>query len=244
MIWCLILIASFSVFAALSVSKSKESKVVSTFKYSDPVKITIIGDSLAKGTGDEKGSGISTYLPEYLKNNITKDISVYNAGVDGLKSEGLLEQLKSGQLDDQLKSSQIIVLSIGGNDILSLSKVSNSERLDALKETQEMYMDNLKEIIKAIRDKSPEGFIIFTGLYNPQGDGTNSLNTMLLKLWNNSTKEFVEEDPHSAFIDTLDIFNSDSKNYISSDRLHPNSDGYRAVSEKMAQLIQSKNSSI
>ena len=48
-----------------------------------------MGDSIAKGTGDEKGKGIGGYLVDLLKSQTPKDIKVDNVAVDGYKIDDL-----------------------------------------------------------------------------------------------------------------------------------------------------------
>lgn len=244
LIWFFIFIAisliliglSFSLYNKFSVLNRKEAKDTFAFKHSVPFNILIIGDSIARGAGDETGNGFSTYIPEYLKSNIPGNISVLNAGVDGLKSTGLLEQLKSGKLNSQLAGSNMIVLSIGGNDLLALYSFNDIEKATALKSIQTAYMENLKEILKIIREHSPDSLIVSIGLYNPAEDGVSILNNLLLNNWNDNTRKLVEEETKAVFIETNDIFKTDLKSNISSDKLHPSSFGYRAVSERISKL--------
>ena len=72
--------------------------------FNDPknVKVLILGDSIAKGTGDETFRGIGGYLTDNLKNYTAKDIVVNNLGIDGLKSGELLEQVKGGSLNNEI----------------------------------------------------------------------------------------------------------------------------------------------
>ena len=214
---------------------SKYNEEISPLKSSIPFKIAISGDSIAKGTGDEKTSGFSTYLPEYL--NESKNISAYNAGINELKSSQLLEILKKGQLDSQISNSDMIVLSIGGNDLLTIYNVKDSQKLGTLKNVQAQYLENLNNILQIIRDKSPNSLIVFPGLYNPQEGKTPFLYTMLLNLWNNSTSKLISKYGNTIFINTQDIFQSNIKSYISSDGLHPNSAGYNAISQNIAQML-------
>ena len=242
---CLVIIAVFvasiylynGLFNKPSTLDKKSTSSTFAFKNTQIYNIAIIGDSLAKGTGDEKGSGFATYLPEYLKSSDNENISIYNGGVNGLKSSELIQQLKSAALDSQISGSDLIVVSIGGNDLLNLINVSDNEKLNAFKDTQNTFSHNLKDILSTIREKNPNAILAFTGLYNPREDSLSSVVDIALNKWNNSAKEIIEQDGKSAFIETDDLFKSDLKDYISADTLHPNSAGYEAVSKKIAQLI-------
>lgn len=242
---CLVIIAVFAasiylyngLFNNPNALNKKSTPSTFAFKNTQIFNIAIIGDSLAKGTGDEKGCGFTTYLPEYLKNSGSGNISIYNGGVNGLKSSELIEQLKSGMLDSQISNSDLIVVSIGGNDLLNLIYVSDNQKLNVFKDTQNIFLHNLKDILNAIREKNPNAILAFTGLYNPREDSFSSIVNIALNKWNNNAKELIEQDGKSVFIETDDLFKSNLKNYISTDTLHPSSAGYEAVSKKIAQSI-------
>lgn len=213
-----------------------------SLKHSDSVRVVVIGDSIARGTGDEKGNGFPTYLPDFFKEASINKVKVDNLGVDGLRSSGLLERLKSEEYNSQIANSDLVVLSIGGNDILKLQYVSDITKYgiiyDSLKQIQDKYLVNLNEILKTIREINESASIAFIGLYNPREDMASYANTLLLNMWNHSTIEVLEKDGRAVFIPTQDIFKSDLKNYISSDSLHPNSAGYQAVSDKIAKILE------
>ncbi len=94
-----------------------------------PHKITIFGDSISTGYGLE-GYGHDSPLHGYNEKNyivmnygkmLKEKYSLseyYNLASDGLTSAELLEMLKTGKYDDKLKSSDYIIISIGGNDVL------------------------------------------------------------------------------------------------------------------------------
>jgi len=223
-----------------------QNSILVSYNYSDTIsglmKVVIIGDSIAKGTGDENGSGFSTYLPGYFKEYLLKEVKIDNLGIDELRSTGLLERLKNGEYASQVAECDLVVMSIGGNDILSLQYVTDITKYgilyDTLKEIHDNYLINLKEALRTIRESNERAPIAFIGLYNPREDLASYANTLLLNMWNNSTKQILEEDGRAIFIPTQDIFKSDLKRYISSDTLHPSSTGYQAISERIAESLK------
>jgi Lysophospholipase L1 and related esterases len=205
------------------------------FKTSNPINITIIGDSVARGTGDEKGSGFSTYLPEYIEGKINGNISIYNDGINGLKSSGLVDLLHGKELGKRIADSDLIVISIGGNDILRLNYTEDNKKLSALKSTEDEYLGNLKSVLNLIREKNSGASIVLVGLYNPRQDASPLINT-ILGIWNRDSYNLIKEYSNAYYIDVNDIFKSHMKDYISSDSLHPNSAGYQAVSRAIANI--------
>ncbi len=201
------------------------------------VSITIIGDSIAKGTGDEKGKGLSGYIPDYFKNQTSKDIIVNNAGIPGLHVSGLLEQLQSGKLDMLTSDSDYIVISIGGNDARGISSVNDISKDDEFSSILNRYLSNLKESIKLIRKSNPECIIIFIGLYSPEpGNG----NSRFINEWNYKTESAVDGDINTVFLSTYGTFKLNSNRFIAPDKLHPNSAGYLAISSMISKSVESR----
>jgi len=208
------------------------SKRVNSFQ------VLILGDSIAKGTGDEKGKGFSGYLPESFKNDTSKEILVNNAGIDGLESLGLLEQVQNRSLDKTITESDLILISIGGNDIKSLLSLNDLAKEDAFNTRQDSYLNTLRETLKILRTNSPNSLIIFLGLYNPYEKANSIENTRLLNTWNYNTQQLVEEDGKGIFIPTYDLLKFNLARYIARDGLHPNSAGYQALSNRISKSVE------
>jgi len=207
-------------------------------KNANSFQVLILGDSIAKGTGDEKSKGFSDYLPESFKNDTSKDILVNNAGIDGLESLGLLEQLQSKRLDKSIVDSDFILVSIGGNDIKSILSLNDLAKEDQFKVRQDSYLANLKQTMKELRIANPNSVILFLGLYNPYEIVSSVENNRLLNTWNYNTQQLVEEDGKALFIPTHDLMKFNIGRYIAKDGLHPNSAGYQVLSSRISQSIK------
>lgn len=84
---------------------------------SQQFRIVALGDSLAKGTGDNTGSG-------YVRNTVTGLTAggesarlLGNLGINGLTTDGLEDRLKEPGVQYALRQANVILLSIGGNDL-------------------------------------------------------------------------------------------------------------------------------
>ncbi|HEY9060712.1 MAG TPA: GDSL-type esterase/lipase family protein [Pseudobacteroides sp.] len=202
------------------------------------VKILILGDSIAKGSGDETARGIGGYLPDNLKNYTAKDIVVNNLGIDGLKSGELVEQLKNGSLDNEMLSSDVILISIGGNDLREIQRLSGIDRQNAFRQKQDAYISILKEVTKKVRSTNKDAFLIFVGLYNPYGDENNGDEAQFIHRWNYSTQLVFADDARAAFISTYDLFKLNASRFISADKLHPNSAGYQMIANLISRSLE------
>ncbi|MDR3542550.1 MAG: GDSL-type esterase/lipase family protein [Desulfosporosinus sp.] len=222
--------------APLTQTPAASTKLAS--KNANSLQWLILGDSIAKGTGDEKGQGFSSYLPASFKNDTSKEILVNNAGIDGLESLGLLEQLQTKRLDKAIADSDFILVSIGGNDVRSILSLNDLAKEDQFKVREDSYLANLKQTLQALRNANPNTIVIFLGLYNPYEIINNVEDTRLLNTWNYNTQQLVEEDGKAIFIPTHDLLKFNIGRYIAKDGLHPNSAGYQALSSRISKAVE------
>ncbi|WP_432749595.1 GDSL-type esterase/lipase family protein [Paenibacillus amylolyticus] len=105
---------------ATAPSKDKEGEpaVVENGK----IRMAVIGDSLARGTGDDEGLGFVRRAGNLLKDK-GYDVQVLNnLGVNGLRTDALLEKLDEQGVRYVLQQSNFILLSIGANDLFQGGK--------------------------------------------------------------------------------------------------------------------------
>ena len=224
-----------------TVDKTVAAKTYAVAKDPNSCKILIMGDSIALGTGDEKGKGFSTNLLDNLRPQTTKVLSVDNIAINGLQSDGLMEQLKEEKPKALLAGSDLVVISIGGNDLRELRRSQNSTTLiqNGFKTIEDAYLKNLQEIFGTIRKYSPESYIVFVGLYNPyEKDATSIEDTKYMNTWNYDTQKLFEADDRAIFIPTYDIFKYNLSRFIAADGLHPNSLGYQEVAKRISKSVE------
>lgn len=202
--------------------------------------ILVMGDSLAKGTGDEKGKGFAGDFADLWKAKETKTVKVTNVSVIGDTSSGLVNIVSEEQTLKYIEGSNIVLISIGGNEIKNFTNsdsTSTASNNNAFKITQEKYLSNLKNVFKAIRSKNSKCMIIFVGLYNPFGKNLASDKINLLDNWNYETNKIVSSDSKSIFIPTYDLFKYNTDNYLAIDKFHPNGKGYDAISKRIFEAL-------
>lgn len=93
----------------------------------DKISIVVLGDSIARGYGLEnvETERFSSVLGEKLKLRY-KEVIIDNFGVDGQTGSGLATSLKNGA-PDELKECDVVIISIGGNNVLgSLTEFSGA----------------------------------------------------------------------------------------------------------------------
>ncbi|MEK8214808.1 MULTISPECIES: GDSL-type esterase/lipase family protein [unclassified Paenibacillus] len=106
----------------LSTSLPQETPVP-TAASSDEVKILALGDSLAKGTGDNTGNGFVKRTLDGLSAGGGKAELLGNMGINGLTTAGLQSKLKEEGVRYALRQANVVLVSIGGNDLFRDSDI-------------------------------------------------------------------------------------------------------------------------
>jgi len=201
--------------------------------------ILVLGDSLAKGTGDEKGKGFAGYFSDSWKSkSLDKEIKLTNIAVNGDVSTGLLKIVQTAETTSYIKSSKIIFISIGGNEITKFKNTDMTLATTDVKTVQDSYLNNLKEIYKLIRTNNKSCMVVFIGLYNPFGKEITADKITFLNDWNYRSEELISTDINSIFIPTYDLFKYNLDSYLTVDNFHPNSTGYKAISDRVLEALK------
>ncbi|WP_088227470.1 GDSL-type esterase/lipase family protein [Desulfosporosinus sp. FKB] len=223
--------------AKVIMAQTSGSSTEAELKNTNSLQLLILGDSIAKGTGDEKGKGFSTDLPQAIKTDTPKDILVTDAGINGLESQGLLAQLQNGSLNKPLAGANFILISIGGNDLRTILSLNPQAQEDEFKIKQDSYLSNLKQVLTILRSSNPNAYIVFLGLYNPYEKTTTEEEVSLWQEWNYNTEQLIESNPKAICIPSDDLMKFNLGKYLAPDGLHPNSAGYLALSDRIRKSL-------
>jgi len=206
-------------------------------KPSNALKIIALGDSLTRGTGDIEGKGYVGYVSDQLKQAGT-DVSLINLGIKGLTSSELAEQMKQKEIERQIGQADVILMTIGGNDLFlggqSLTDLSEA----SISTLEEAYMTHLKTIMTNIRAVNTEATVYLLGLYNPFSEFENGeLMSTVVRKWNNKTAEMLAQYSKAVFVPTYDLFQLNAAELLFTDHFHPNEKGYSLMAERVAALV-------
>ena len=207
-------------------------------KKSNSLGLLILGDSIANGTGDETGKGFSVYLPDYLKNQTPKEVVANTIGIDGLHTNGLLELVRGEKLKPALAAADLLLISIGGNDLRQIRRLRGMERDDGFQKTFDSYLSGLTSILRTIRKTNGDALIIFIGLYSPSVQDISRDDIRLLLAWNEGAQKIIEQEGRAIFVPTYDLFKLNVSKYIAFDALHPNAAGYQAIASRIGKNIE------
>ncbi len=195
----------------------------------------IVGDSLGRGTGDETGLGIGgRFVDELRKRNIdTKNI--VNIAVNGARTRDLIKQLDSHNVQMLLAQSNVIIVSIGGNDLWGDNTFRNAPPPNP-EAVMHDVLDRVDQSVRTIRTANPSARIFVIGLYNPFASTPyGKMLTPFVNRWNSLLVERFASDPNVVVVQTSDIFAY--RDRLSFDRFHPGQEGYSLIARRIANAI-------
>lgn len=195
----------------------------------------LLGDSLARGAGDEEGYGISGRLDQELRRRGINARRSYNVAVNGARTRDLLELLERPNIQQLLRESNTIVVSIGGNDLWGGNDWRNAAPPDPEAAMTDV-LTRIEEAIAKIRAANPTGRIFFVGLYNPFAATPNGRDlTALVNRWNARLIEAFGDDPNFTLVATSDLFTH--RDRLALDRFHPGGEGYGLIARRIADAL-------
>ena len=162
----------------------------SSFVYAQEINnITLLGDSITTGYGlSEDEMSYGDYLGSYYSSEVD------NFAVNGLKTDELLVMLDEYETQNSIQQADLVCISIGGNDFLSVleqavSDMGGSISMDngtvslnissdfiskfildyssALSAATTQASDNIKKIKDKVNEINPDAEIIMQTVYNP-----------------------------------------------------------------------------
>jgi lysophospholipase L1-like esterase len=191
----------------------------------------ILGDSLARGTGDETGLGIGGRLVDELRRRKIPTQNLINLAVNGARTRDVLQQIESRNVQVLLGQANVIIVSIGGNDLWG-----DNFRSAPPREPETVIngvIDQITKIVAGIRAANPRARVFIVGLYNPFVTAPfGRALTPLVTDWNARLSEKFAKDPNLVVVQTADLFTW--RDRLSMDRFHPGGEGYALIARRIA----------
>lgn len=218
---------------------TKPDKVEATkvIKLKD-IHYVALGDSLTEGVGDERGN--QGYVGRLKKEMGTwqgvKSVTVTNTAKRGRRSDQLIEQIQSGEIDHALKKADIISLTIGGNDLMKVVRANITDlKKEYFDKERPKFQQRYEKIMKLIRERNPNAPIIIIGVYNPLSIFTKEKSDMntIMNEWNSDIRRFSNQDPYSVYVSVEDLFDSNANMVYHTDFFHPNAKGYDQMTARI-----------
>ncbi len=201
-------------------------------------RILVLGDSLARGTGDSSGKGFAVDVLQAWRRKGAAELT--KLGVGGSESPEVRALAESPAVRARAAEADLILLSVGGNDLshaASAFERSATELADGVNQARDRYVENLRGILRALREANPNAPILVVGLYDPfSGEpGPGRLGSSVVLQWNTLAAETALGFPGVTVVPTFDIFQG-RPDRLAADRYHPNREGYRLIAERMLQI--------
>jgi lysophospholipase L1-like esterase len=201
-------------------------------------RVLVLGDSLARGTGDDSGKGFAVEVVEGLPKERRAQAS--NLAVKGLESTGLAELVASANVRALAGSADLILVSIGANDLSHSIRVGSdpTEAVGAIEEARALYARNLRTILSTLRAANPSAPIVLLSLYDPFGPNAvaGRLGSSVLLQWNSLIQEIAFDYPGVIVVPTFDLFEN-RPDRLAADRYHPNRRGYSEIARRVLQVV-------
>jgi len=202
------------------------------------VNLVAIGDSLAHGLGDASGRGFVGDVSQMYRQQ-GKLVVESNLGIDGLTSRGLRNEVGQPEVQNLLKTANVVLISIGGNDLNNAAGLPNLNRarIDAANQD---FNRNLTDIVTRIRQTNKTAAIVVIGLYNPYGQvsATVQQTNGIVQSWNADEARIVDAVPGAVVVQTFDLFQLHPSDFLYLDHFHPNAAGYTRIANRVWQDLQ------
>jgi lysophospholipase L1-like esterase len=201
--------------------------------------LLVLGDSLARGTGDETGNGFASDVLRSLRRSGAVDMA--NLAVNGAESRDILPLLAGENVRRLAASADWILLSVGGNDLSHAVTGEDGEGaspLPAISGSRARYAGNLREILSRLRQANPRAPIYVVGLYDPFGsEGPQArIGASVILSWNALVEETALSFPNVSVVPTFDLFYR-RPDRLAADHFHPNGKGHQAIADRIVQLL-------
>jgi lysophospholipase L1-like esterase len=178
------------------------------------VKIVLLGDSLAYGTGDESDGGIAGRIRSMLDG-----VESVNLGVNGAVTADVARRLNQTNVRSHLKSADVLVLSIGANDLFRTPGARERAFEDPMKLAEEI-LDRIAHIVAELRRINSGARILLLGGYNPVPDHPRAiLINIYVESWDDMLAPRFGHDANVAVVKTSDLVSG--ANLSRYDRFHP-----------------------
>lgn len=209
-----------------------------------PVHYTALGDSLTEGLGVAEEESFAVRYRAFMEARLGRKVMLYRSGVSGETAEDIWRRLSTDdQLREAIRSSDMISLTAGGNDLLNAARIFLTGRdPQVLKAALRQFSRSVGKIIATVKQ-------LRQGEEMSQAE-TRSLNIRILNLYNpfpmfEETVYWVgrfnkvylaHETRFIRVVDIYDAFLYRIDELIGEDMVHPNAQGHLVMAEAVDAL--------
>jgi lysophospholipase L1-like esterase len=199
------------------------------------LRVVILGDSLAAGAGDETGRGLRGRLEDELFRYGITAYEIVTLGIVGEITHELLRRLDDPSVRTLIGGADVVVLSIGGNDMFKTWR-SRRRTLRQPLRSGELLLDRLERVIEKLHEINPDVAVHYISTYNPVGiAGVGPLFAKYLARWDRSLARRFARRPRMNIVRMLDVVTRSRLSRI--DGFHPGAAAYRIAARRIAERI-------
>lgn len=205
--------------------------------------ILAIGDSLTKGVGDTTNKGgYLNYLQKHLETlKEIKDVEITNLGITGQRSDQLLKRLKLEEVQKSIQESDMVFITIGGNDLMKIVKNNFTNlQVDVFEDELDNYQNRLNSILSEVKNVNPSATVVLLGVYNPFSDMFGDIDEfqLIVNEWNDASLKIVNQYENTIFVNISKIFAETDSNLLYEDHFHPNNKGYKLIAKEVFKTLK------
>lgn len=205
----------------------------------DKLNYVALGDSLAEGMNPygEIGYSYTDYFSDYLKENNKLRNFTKEYAKSSYKTSDLINDLNiNANLKRELRESDLTTISIGANDLLNRINMSELDvkQILKLKNDVKEVIPSIENCIKEVRKYAKQDLIII-GYYNPIPFLFNTSGSDLDTLFAYIDDEYqkIAKKYDCLYISLYQLFKNNSNFLPNPSDIHPNLDGYEAISKEI-----------
>ncbi|MGZ5446222.1 MAG: GDSL-type esterase/lipase family protein [Thermoanaerobaculia bacterium] len=200
------------------------------------LRAVVLGDSVARGAGDERGRGIPGALDTELRELGIRAAAVVNLGVNGARTADLQKLLTQTAARSTVRTADILIVSIGGNDLYGDPRARLLATLFP-DHRQARTLVRVQRIVGRLREANPGVRICLLGLYNPyRRSAAGAWLDRQVNQWDARLIARFAANRGVTVIRIVDLLQRDDR--ISAlDRFHPGAAGYAAIAGRIASSL-------
>ena len=196
-------------------------------------RVVVLGDSVARGAGDEKGLGLPGWLNHDLRVKAAGAASILNLGINGGRTLNVARLLREPRARNSIARADLVVMSIGGNDMYGDSPARLLTTLWPWYQ-RERTLSRVESLVAHVRQINPGARICILGLYNPyQSSRAGRWIDVQVNLWDGALIQRLSEMRGVTVIRIADVL-SRADRLSPIDNFHPGTLGYAAIARRIA----------
>jgi lysophospholipase L1-like esterase len=201
------------------------------------MKIVCIGSSSVEGIGDRRAIGWVGRLNEYLQQDSSiNEYRVFNLGLKGDFLAGTIERYKN---ESTKRNPHLVIIFTGSNDCITHIKDGTIIKQPNIEEYNTQWNDFLKYLTNAGHKTLVLGPTMVKETLTDYKGMQIIFKNSDLAVYNKNLKQLCA-DNNIEFLELFDLFKDKTEDY-GFDLVHPNTNGYDLIFNKILSHLKHKN---